>query len=217
MILDEFKDVFLLGPALDYGCGQREFLKLANARSFDCYGCDLNTAPGNDAVKDERFEALSEPWSLPKNVEQFQTVILLDVFEHHPEPRQFIADLKKRNVRNLLVKVPIFGGPISMLARLSLQLGRKELMDRMILTGEYYPHQYFYTRKGLTQLMKKEGYHSAQILKLAEVGRELPRRLRTQPTKGKSLLSDLVLSVTGEALDQVSRVWADTAVFHFVS
>ncbi len=205
LILTSLSDVFSRSPALDYACGQGDFLAQALARGIDCDGCELGIAE-----KDHLFK-LTSAWTFPKNARRYETLLLLDVLEHHPDPGAFLRDLKSRGIKNLIIKVPLNTGPIALVSRALACIGRTSLLERLLLVDEPSPHLFFFSTEGLKNLVAREGFKFKGVLPLAEVGCELPQRLRREPTG----VVRLFLSFAGWKLAALSTIWPDTAVLLF--
>lgn len=210
-ILAAFADVLEKGPVLDYGCGQQAFLAQLLAAGHDGTGCDVGV-PGfgtGEGVPDGRFLRLDEPWSVPTPA-AWTTVVLLDVLEHHPEPAEFLRSLGAP--AHLLIKVPLLTGPIGRLARATVRLGRPALMETLLLVGDISPHLRFFTPAGLDRVAAAAGYRRTRRHNLADVGAELPDRIRggLGPHSGPARL---VLAGMGVGLAAVAPLWTDTAVF----
>lgn len=210
-ILASFADVLGQGPVLDYGCGQQAFLAQLLAAGHDATGCDVGV-PGfgtGEGVPEGRFLRLDVPWSVPRPG-GWRTVVLLDVLEHHPDPAGFLRSVG--DPRFVLVKVPLLTGPIGRIARGAIRLGRPTLMETLLLVGDVSPHLRFFTPGGLDSAAAAAGYRRTRRLNLADVGAELPDRIRggLGPT---SKLARLAAAGVGAGLAAVAPVWTDTAVF----
>jgi SAM-dependent methyltransferase len=210
-MIDHFKRALEDGLILDYGCGQGVFVKALVSRGFNAMGCDLSREV-TGGIEASRFIALERPWDIPMGID-FGTVVLLDVLEHSPNAPQFLARLKARGARHILVKVPLAGGPVFLAAKGMSRLGSATLMEKLFLVGDVSPHRLYFTSRGLIRLFEKEGYRLVSRLSFAEIGKELPRRIRQIPPSWKSV-SPLVSGV-GFFAELLSPVWPDTAAFMF--
>ncbi len=206
-IADAFAGALGKGRVLDYACGQGLFLRELVDRGLDATGCDLDAeVPSSVVPAGPRRLTLAVPWEVPKG--DWHTVALLDVLEHHPAPIRF---LKSLGARQLLVKVPLVEGPSGLVARLLARLGRPRLLEALMLVGELAPHQAYFTVPGLLTVAERAGFVEVRRLRLAEVGRELPERLRVEvPSPLRRLARG-----GGRALEALSPTWSDTAVFLF--
>jgi len=206
-----FKTILEYAPVLDYGCGQGIFVAELLAQGYQATGCDLSESvfvskdPG-------RFIVLDEPWSFPARW-SFNTVSLLDVLEHCPDPVQFLRLLKDRHVEHVLVKVPVANGPVFAAAWCLARVGFPGALERLFLVGDAVPHVSYFTPRGLGRLFEKTGFRLTSSVKMAEVGRELPARLRQSSSPGKGL--SLVFMGLGCFLAGLSLAWSDLMVFRF--
>lgn len=206
-----FGDELARGPVLDYGCGQQAFLsQLVNA-GYDATGCDVGV-PGaglSEDVPHDRFIQLDEPWAVPCPG-SWTTVVLLDVLEHHAEPERFLRSLG--NPTFLLVKVPLVTGPVGRLARAGVRLGRPALMETLLLVGDISPHLRFFTVEGVDQVARAAGYRRRRRLNLADVGIEMPDRIRGG-LGPRARPARLAAAGVGAGLAAMSPLWSDTAAF----
>lgn len=210
-IIRRYGAVLRTGTVLDYGCGHGAFLAQLLAAGVDAAGCDIGVPLDLHATRRERFHLLDEPWAIPQGG-PWTTVVLLDVLEHHSQPVEFVRAL---GAPNLLIKVPLKTGPIGLVARLALRSNRTALMETLLLVGDVSPHLIFFTAKGLDTVLTQAGYVRKSMLRQADVGLELPKRIRGGLAPSNRLLS-LGLSAGGSALAAVATIWSDTATFHYV-
>lgn len=210
-IIHRFAEVLDRGPVLDYGCGQQAFLSQLLAAGYDAMGCDVGVPEASlaEGVPSDRFIRLGQPWAVPR-AGSWTTIVLLDVLEHHPEPERFLCSLG--SPRFLLVKVPLVTGPIGRLARAGVSLGRPALMETLLLAGDVSPHLRFFTRKGVDHVARAAGYKRRRCLKLADVGTEMPDRIRGG-LGPRSRPARLAAAAVGAGLAATSPLWSDTAAF----
>jgi hypothetical protein len=190
-------------PVLDYGVGQGAFLSAALAGGLQAYGCDIDLdAPLGMAAPDQLLQ-LAGPWQMPDE-RHWGTVVMLDVLEHHPEPVTFMHALHSDF---LVLKLPTATGPSIRLARLAARFGRSSLLEQLFLVGESFPHRWLATRRGLSRMAQRGGWHPLTTRKLVEVGTELPARMRAASS---NVFVRWVLFVVGAGLGTVGRFWSDT-------
>lgn len=210
-IIGRFGDVLGRGRVLDYGCGQRAFLDQLLEAGYDAAGCDVGV-PGVGSVggggSGDRFIPLDQAWAVP-DAGSWTTIVLLDVIEHHTDPEAFLRSLGAPSF--LVVKVPLLTGPIGRLARAAVRLSRPALMEKLLLVGDVSPHVRFFTAAGLDRVARSAGYVRRGRLNLADVGAELPDRIRGVADLPKPVRH--AMAVTGAGLAAVAPVWPDTAVF----
>lgn len=176
LIIRHFQRTLADGPILDYGCGQGVMVKALTDQGFHVMGCDLSFEV-TGAIDRGRFITLREPWSLPDGID-FRTVLLLDVLEHTRDPATFIAQLKDRGAQHFLVKVPMAAGPIFLLAKTLALLGSPDMIEKLFLVGDVFPHLLYFSAEGLARLFERSGFRFCSRLPMAEIGGELPRRIR---------------------------------------
>jgi hypothetical protein len=209
-IVERMRPLLAEGPVLDYACGQGAFLRVALSAGVDAWGCDIVTPEDLAPDLAARVIHLDTPWSLPDSPSVgWQTIALLDVLEHHPEPLAFARSLP---AAHLVVKVPIASGPIGLGARAFSRIGRSGLIETLFLVGDAAPHTVFFTIKGLRRLLERAGWRATRVLRLADVGRELPDRIRNAPPAAQRSAGRAVLAAAGALLAAAAPAWPDTAV-----
>lgn len=213
-ILRRFRPILASGAVLDYGCGQGAFVRFLRERGIPAAGCDLSTANADPSIRNGAFIALSEPWELPP-LDRFATLCFLDVLEHSEAPGALVETLASSRVGQVIVKVPLAGGPIAAAAALLSRLGRPGLLERLLLAGEVSPHFTLFSARGLARLFESRGFALAESLALADVGRELPDRLRGPSGKPKLPAGRWTAALAGAALAALAPLWSDTRVFLF--
>jgi len=209
-VIHRYGDLLRSGPVLDYGCGHGAFLTQLLAAGVDAVGCDIGVPGDVHGDHRDRFHLLNEPWAIPQGG-PWKTVVLLDVLEHHPRPAEFLRAL---GTPVLLVKVPLQTGPIGLAARLGLRANRPALMETLLLVGDVSPHFIFFTAKGLDAVLAQAGYVRKSMLRQADVGAELPSRIRGGLSPSNRMVR-LALAGSGLALAATARFWPDTATFHY--
>lgn len=209
-IIRRYGDLLRSGPVLDYGCGHGAFLTQLLAAGIDAAGCDIGVPGDVHADRPDRFHLLDKPWAIPLGG-PWKTVVLLDVLEHHSRPVEFLSAL---GAPNLLLKVPLQTGPIGLAARLALRANRPALMETLLLVGDVSPHFIFFTVKGLDAVLTEAGYVRKSMLRQADVGAELPSRIRGGLAVSNRVVR-LGLAGSGLGLAAAARIWPDTATFHY--
>ena len=198
------------GPLLDYGSGQCLFLERAMRSNPETWGCDLEFPSIPSAVSKERCIRLTEPWEFPHEVD-WNTVTLLDVLEHHPNPLVFIRSIRSQSI---LIKVPLASGPLAQVAILLARFGYEQLLKALFLVGDAVPHQVILTSKGLKQFMIKDGWELQSSLTIPDVGSELPGRLRLNKQTTRPMTARLQ-KICGFLISLIGNLWSDTKVFYF--
>lgn len=199
---------------LDYGCGQGAFVKFLLENGVDASGCDISDTNVDHSTLGERFIQLSAPWGMPSQTD-FQIVSLLDVIEHAEKPQEIVAQLRQFGAEYVLVKVPMLHGPIGKLAQLFAGVGKVGLLERLLLVGEISPHYSFFTSAGLESLFAAEGYGLVKAARIADVGDELPERMRGKEGEPTIPVKQLLGKAIGSGLAAIAPAWSDTRVFLF--
>ncbi len=194
----------LPAPILDYGCGQAVFFDHAHRAGLDIWAADLSLPEGSLARGSDRFIQIDEPWAVPDG--DWRSIVLLDVLEHHPDPKRFLAGLPAEVV---VVKTPLVSGPAARVARLQARLGRAGPIENLFLVGEANPHRAFFSARGLARVAAPR--RLARRFDLGEVGAELPERM----TGRRWGAAGAPLRAVGLGLFGLSHVWPDTGVFVF--
>ena len=214
-LLKLFLSAFSRGRVLDYGCGQGTFVSFLVERDVDAYGCDISALAAGESQKKigDRFFAIRKPWGLTDKFE-FSTVTMLDVLEHCDNPRQLIVEMREQGVETFIVKVPLANGPAFTLGRWLAMAHSYNLLERLFLVGDNAPHISYFNRNSLIKLFDECGFACRKTVNLAEIGTELPRRIR-----GKHPLNNVpgrfLLRTLGFFAESVSSIWSETAVFEF--
>jgi hypothetical protein len=208
-----FGDILQRGKVIDYGCGQGALVTSLLSHHVDVIGTDISLEGCETDIPNDRFIPLAYPWAIPER--DADAVCLLDVIEHHQNPVAFLKDIHRRNYEYVIVKVPMLNGPIGTISRLLAAIGRTALLRQLLLVGDISPHYAYFTRRGLLNSAAAAGYDLHGSLRIADVGKELPERSRTQGEGvGLHLLRPFLIAV-GLALECIAPLWSDTEVFVF--
>jgi hypothetical protein len=213
-IIRRYGSVLRLGPILDYGCGQGAFLSSLLEHGIDGYGCDMSLSQCISDLPREKLLLVPEPWAIPES-SQFTACTLLDVLEHASEPQIILGRLAISGLTYVLIKVPLVTGPVGTLARVLKRAGSLALLEQLFLTGEQAPHQWYFTREGIIRLCNSQGLFYRGELRLADVGAELPQRIRF--ANARSAIPRIGMAGFGALLEATAKVWSDTSVFLFES
>lgn len=191
---------------LDYGCGQGVFLRALSQAGVPAVGTDLE--PPEDPSLLSRFAKLSEPWGWPALPGPAQALSLLDVLEHIPDAKGFLAAARARGVRHAVIKIPLVEGPLARTARLLALFGKRGIWDALILRGDVAPHLHYFSDRGLRSLAKGAGFRVVACRTLPEVGAEIRARIRI-PLPG----AGAGLGLLGALVGALGYVWSDTRVY----
>ena len=96
------------GSILEIGCGKGIVVDFLRVRGIDCAGVEQGDAEVLPGCRDHVFTN-TDAFELPAATRQgVETILLLDVLEHMPDPDAFIGDIREKfeNARHLLVTVP---------------------------------------------------------------------------------------------------------------
>jgi len=209
ILRDELQD----RRVLDYGCGQGEFVRLLLQQGFDAYGCDISNLYVESSALGERFMQIVEPWSMPTGL-NYSVISMFDVLEHARHPDEVVRRLRQSSAELAIIKVPMLNGPIGMTARILAKAKSTALLERLLLVGEVAPHYSFYTSAGLIQLFKAQRFELKRAFRIADVGQELPARMRGGDRKSRPIMAN-ILRLAGGILSVCAPVWSDTRVFVF--
>jgi SAM-dependent methyltransferase len=214
-LLKLFLPAFRRGRVLDYGCAQGTFVSILVERDIDAYGCDISALAAGESQKTigDRFFEVRESWGLTDKFD-FDTVTMLDVLEHCDDPKKLIVAMREQGVKTFIVKVPLANGPAFTLGRWLAMAHSYNLLESMFLVGDNAPHISYFNRKSLIKLFDECGFVCRKTVNLAEIGSELPRRIRgTHPLN--NVPGRFLLRVVGFFAESLSSVWSETAVFEF--
>lgn len=195
----------LKGPILDYGCGQGLLLAEMQRSNIESYGCDLDLGVLADVVSVTNLIKISKSWDVPEG--DWGTFVMLDVLAHHPKPADFLHFL---NVENVLLKLPNCTGPFAYASRILSKIGANGSLEKLFLVGSASPHMWLPTKKGISKIASKAGFHLQLIQNINEVGIELRDRLRPTPT---GRLQRGFLSILGVVIGFLSRFWSDSRIY----
>lgn len=136
---------------LDFGCGDGFFLDEARRYGLDCYGVELSESSANYA----KSIGLKVEDDIDNYEVDFNVITLWHVFEHIPEPNNFLKLLHSKliNGGKLFIRVPAIDN-------IWLNIFR----DKWIwLQPEN--HYFHYTKKALEILIKKNGFKIEMLKK----------------------------------------------------
>ena len=208
LIIDSFPELSR-GRILDYGSGQGVFLRALYEAELDAWGVDLDIDAPLSVAPAGRLHQIGAPWALPEGV--WDVVTMLDVLEHHPCPDSFLESVPGST---LLIKIPMADGPLTRAARLLARLGSPRLLEAIFLVDDISPHYVLFTEKGLQAIAERAGWRFVRRRRIAEVGRELPDRMRSD-----GLATSRAVQYGGRAIgafvEAAASFWTDTEVALF--
>lgn len=213
-IVTKLKDELTGLRVLDYGCGQGSFVRLLLQHGLDAYGCDISELHVDRSALGARFIRLAEPWSMPSD-SSYAVISMLDVLEHAKAPAEVLRRLTETAVKTIIVKVPMLYGPIGLSAQILARFRRAELLERLLLASENSPHYSFFTSRGLIKLFQAHSFYLKKAFRIADVGQELPERLRTEDWDRFVATKNSIGKFVGAGLALLAPIWSDTKVFSF--
>jgi hypothetical protein len=166
----------------------------------------MSLPKGSHAADGGRFLQVHTPWGIPDHPDgkSWGTIAVLDVIEHHPDPRRFLSSAPSDVV---LVKVPNASGPLGATARAMAKMGWSSILERLLLVGDAAPHLTFFTRAGLSRAL--DGFSTVSTLSIPDVGSEFPERMLGK--KANPFVRG-PLALGGIWLELVAARWSDTLV-----
>jgi 2-polyprenyl-3-methyl-5-hydroxy-6-metoxy-1,4-benzoquinol methylase len=147
------------GRALDVGCGNGEFLASLKEAGFDVYGVEPD--PLSASFVEEKLGiqvccSMYQPVLFAPST--FNVITFIQVLEHVENPIEVLSTaymhLKPGGL--LVIDVPSFNNPRVLVYRL---IRWKRLVRKDFIV----PHCYYYTRHTLSNLVKKVGFHVANV------------------------------------------------------
>jgi SAM-dependent methyltransferase len=213
-IITKLKDDLTGVRVLDYGCGQGSFVRFLLQHGVDAYGCDISELNVDSSALGARFTRLAEPWSMPSN-SSYTVISMLDVLEHAKAPAEVLRRLSETAVKTIIVKVPMLHGPIGLSAQVLAEFRRTGLLERLLLVGENSPHYSFFTSRGLIKLFQAHSFSLKKAFRIADVGQELPERLRREDWDRFPAIKHSIGTFVGVGLALLAPIWSDTKVFSF--
>jgi SAM-dependent methyltransferase len=160
-LLDACKPHLAPGASLlDVGCAHGWFLQAAAARGYRPIGLEPDRevaarakAEGAPAIEGFFPDALAVG-------AVYDAISFNDVFEHLPDAHAMAEAVRARlNPGGLLIlNLPLAGGAIFQLARITARLGMKGPLARMWQEGLPSPHLAYYSAANVLQLMRAHGF-----------------------------------------------------------
>jgi len=171
---------------LEIGCGRGIVVKGLRDAGIDCYGVEIaNVSPIQTIEKYVHvgIDAVELPYI---ERQRYETILLLDVIEHIPEPAAFLKNLAKNfpNLLSVIITVP----------------SRQELWSNY---DEFYGHFIRYTPEMLEKIsnelgwsLKRKGYffHMLYVPALLMVKLKQKRKVLLTPPQGVSRLLHKLIS-----------------------
>lgn len=139
------------GRLLEVGCGYGYFLDEAKGSFSYIAGTELSAEAGTFARRQTGAEVfIGHVSELPRAVQNFDIIVLINVIEHVYNPIEFMMDLRQRLSKRgtLVIATPDIGS------------FWYKVMKRRWPSFKIPEHVVFYTEKTLTSLFKKTGFHT---------------------------------------------------------
>jgi SAM-dependent methyltransferase len=188
---------------IEVGCGKGIVTQYLADRGVDCVGIELAAVkPVNEKIVHTGKNAVEMS---DEFMQQFQSLMLLDVIEHIEDPAKFIAELLQhyKHVTSILVTVP----------------ARKEMWSNY---DEYYGHFRRYDLDLMKQTIRDIGFeveeltyffHSLYLPGRITVGLFKKRNLKMTPPKGVMKIVHKVIAAVMVAESKVlPKSWFGTSV-----
>lgn len=143
------------GKLLDIGCATGFFLDLARSRGWDVVGSEVSQFSVRYAR--ERFGLDVHLGTLEKlhfDAQSFDAITMWDVIEHVPDPMGELQEVRRvlRDGGLLSIITPDVGSPVARL------LGRRWEEFRRVRE-----HVYFFSRRTMTEVLRKVGFEVLRI------------------------------------------------------
>lgn len=138
----------------DLGCGNGRMLTVLRNRGFRVFGMDIADEPIN-FLKSKGFEvALGTINDYPKDWPSPDTILMLEVLEHLPEPFETLRDIRSQFERSaIVISVP--------------SPHRWSLKNRAREPQDYPPHHFTrWSKNAISILLDKAGYHPVVVTPL---------------------------------------------------
>jgi len=147
------------GTVLDVGCGNGEFLAILKEAGFDVYGVEPD--PLSASFVEEQF-GIRVCRSMYQHTlfssSSFSVITFIQVLEHLENPIEALstAYMHLKPCGLLVIDVPSFNNPRILIYRLTR-------WKRLVRRDFIIPHCYYYTRRTLSNLVKKVGFHVVNV------------------------------------------------------
>lgn len=135
------------GRILEIGCGRGIVVNYLRHKGLDCHGVELSRIEIHDESLDGYVHAGMDVFTLPKEFrESIETIMLLDVIEHLPDPLNFLIRIRQHfpNVQAWILTAP----------------ARQELWSNY---DEFYGHYARYDIKAIHDLLERFGVRSLDV------------------------------------------------------
>ena len=169
------------GDLLEVGCAHGWFLDAASSRGYAVHGIEPDAPIGaHAALRGHRVAIGYFPGALAANA-RFDVVAFNDVFEHLPDPRAALGEVRRvlRPGGLLAINLPSSRGALYRIADALRVIGWRGPHDRLWQVGFPSPHLSYFHPDALAALARAEGYREVARVPLPSVDREgLWARLR---------------------------------------
>ena len=146
---------------LDAGCASGDYVVFLLQRGYDARGIDLFPAETWEGPHRERF-SVGDIGHLPYRDGEFDTVLLMEVLEHVPDPAAVLREIHRVSQKNLILSVPDARiDPLCTEAGLVFH----HWVDRS--------HVHFFDPEGLQLILEQNGFSLRQLQQINPVYPEL--------------------------------------------
>ena len=196
---------------LEVGCAHGWFLDAARARGYAVQGIEPDAPIGARAAARGHPVAIGYfPAALPAGA-RYDVVVFNDVFEHLPDPRAALRDVRAVLAPGgvVAINLPSGRGTLYRVAELLRKAGWRGPHDRLWQAGFPSPHLSYFHPDALARLARAEGFVEADRVELPSVTRDgLWSRLRYDARAGWAVRAATWLAVC-TALPVLRRLPSD--------
>lgn len=172
---------------LEVGCGYGWFLEICKENNIDCEGIEPETI-FNEIYRSKNLKVINGfyPDSVPSD-KKYDFVAFNDSIEHIPNITGIIMSCYDKLYENglLIINLPIQGGLVFTLSRITYSFGIKSVMNRMWQFEFHSPHLYYFNKKNITELASINGFRKVESFKLKTINfSEIASRIKQDKNIG---------------------------------
>ncbi len=201
------------GTIIDFGCGSANFIVNAIKYGYLCDGAEYNPKHVEilkRELPERNFFTVDE--FLNSSTVQYDVIRLSNVFEHFTDPKQMLADLKKKLKPNGYL---LLEGPIETNFNLALQFRKLYFKTRMVLQPnrrvEHTPtHIIFTNRKNQLEIFKQFGFKTIEF-KVQESAWPFPTKFSN--ANGIVQKLNVIIARISIAFSKVMPKWGNTFLY----
>ncbi len=146
---------------LDVGCAAGWFMQEALAADMSAVGVDPNIDIAKNAISNGLNIRNGYFPDCIKHSEKFDVISFNDVFEHLPDPRETLSNVKHHLNKNgvLLLNLPNTDGIFYRFSSILCKIGSIKMFERMWQKNYESPHLFYFNRKNLRALVENSGFY----------------------------------------------------------